>query len=153
MISYFPDLNVWLALSDAANVHATAAWKWVETLPDDAKLIFSRYTQLGLLHLLTNPAVMASNTLTIGAAWKIYERWLSDPLVEFHPEPPGLDEVLRRAMSAFDSKPAFKWVGDCYLVAHAVRSGAPLVTFDRPLAIFAKKSGHSAIVPGSIGVH
>ncbi len=153
MTSYFLDLNVWLALSDAANAHAAAAWSWVELLPDDARLIFSRYTQLGLLRLLTNPAVMAANTLTIGAAWKVYQRWLSDPLVEFHPEPSGLDDAFRRALSAFDSKPAFKWVGDCYLLAHAAESGSLLVTFDRPLAAFARKSGYSAIVPTSIGVH
>ena len=94
MTSYFPDLNLWLTLSDAGNAHASAAWKWMESRPDDAKLIFSRYTQLGLLRLLTNPAVMAANTLTIGAAWKVYERWLSDPSVEFHPEPSGLDDAF-----------------------------------------------------------
>ena len=84
----------------------------MESRPDDAKLIFSRYTQLGLLRLLTNPAVMAANTLTIGATWKVYERWLSDPSVEFHPEPSGLDDAFRRVMSAFDFKPAFKWVDE-----------------------------------------
>ncbi len=153
MTSYFPDLNVWLALSDAGNAHSAAAWRWAGTLSGDARLIFSRYTQLGLLRLLTNRAVMAGRTLTIGEAWKVYQQWLDDPRVEFHPEPPGLEEVFRRAMADFDDQPAFKWVGDCYLVAHAVRSGALLVTFDKPLAAFAKRSGHSALVPSRVGLH
>jgi uncharacterized protein len=151
MTSYFLDLNVWLALSDAGNAHSPAAWQWVESLAGDARLIFSRYTQLGLLRLLTNRAVMATQTLTIGQAWKVYRQWLGDHKVEFHPEPPGLEEAFRRAMANFDDRPAFKWVGDCYLVAHAARSGAVLVTFDKPLAAFARKSGHAALVPGSMG--
>lgn len=148
MTSFFPDLNVWLALSDPASIHTTAAWTWVGSLPGDARLILARYTQLGLLRLLTNRAVMASQTLTIGQAWKVYGRWLEDPRVEFHPEPSGFDEAFRRATAAFDDQPAFKWVGDCYLVAHAARSGAVLVTFDKALARYATKSGYSAIVPG-----
>jgi hypothetical protein len=87
MTLFFPDLNVWLALSDTGHVHSASAWKWREILPDDHKLIFSRYTQIGLLRLLTNVSVMGDQTLTLRKAWGVYDRWLEDPRVEMYPEP------------------------------------------------------------------
>jgi predicted nucleic acid-binding protein len=62
-------VNVWLALSDTGHAHSASAWKWQEILPDDHKLIFSRYTQIGLLRLLTNVSVMGDQTLTLRKAW------------------------------------------------------------------------------------
>jgi predicted nucleic acid-binding protein len=79
MTLFFPDLNVWLALSDTGHAHSASAWKWREILPDDHKLIFSRYTQIGLLRLLTNVSVMGDQTLTLRKAWGVYDRWLEDP--------------------------------------------------------------------------
>ena len=61
--------QVWLALWDTGHVHSAGAWKWREILPDDHKLIFSRYTQIGLLRLLTNVSVMGGQTLTLRKAW------------------------------------------------------------------------------------
>jgi hypothetical protein len=63
MTSFFLDLNVWLALSDPAHLHSPDAWGWLnglsgDSLSGDVRLIFSRYTHIGLLRLLTNPAVM-----------------------------------------------------------------------------------------------
>jgi hypothetical protein len=54
MTLFFPDLNVWLALSVAGHRHNLEAWSWLNLLPREARLIFSRYTQVGLLRLLTN---------------------------------------------------------------------------------------------------
>ena len=75
MTSFFPDLNVWLALSDTGHSHATHAWHWLNQFPEGAMLLFSRYTQVGLLRLLTNNAVMRQYTLTVKDAWEIYDRW------------------------------------------------------------------------------
>lgn len=75
MTLFFPDLNVWLALSVAGHVHNSAAWEWQSRQPADRKLIFSRYTQLGLLRLLTSAAVMGDATLTLRKAWAVYDRW------------------------------------------------------------------------------
>src|SRR5262245_36598596 len=72
MTSFFPDLNVWLALSDPAHMHCSDAWDWLNPLRE-VRLIFSRYTQVGLLRLLTNPAVMGRETLTLGHAWDVYD--------------------------------------------------------------------------------
>lgn len=52
MTSFFPDLKVWIALSVSAHPHNEEARSWLRTLPADARLIFCRYTQVGLLRLL-----------------------------------------------------------------------------------------------------
>lgn len=147
MISFFPDLNVWVALSDQSHVHSVQAWEWVHLLPREARLIFSRYTHIGLLRLLTSEAVMGAATLTLEKAWHAYDTWLSDPRVEFYPEPGGLDSAFREAAAPFAAKPASKSVGDCYLLAFSKESQATLVTFDRALLAFARKHGYAAVRP------
>ena len=148
MISFFPDLNVWLALSVAGHRHSAEAWAWLHLLPRETRLIFSRYTHLGLLRLLTNQAAMGEQTLTLRKAWAVYDRWLNDPRVEFYPEPRGLDTGFREATAPFAGKAASKWVGDCYLLAYAKQSNAALVTFDKALFDLAHTRGYSAIIPG-----
>ena len=148
MTSFFPDLNVWLALSVAGHRHNGDAWTWLGLLPERSRLIFSWYTQLGLLRLLTNPAVMEEHTLTLGKAWGVYDRWLKDPRVVFYPEPRNLEKTFREVTAPFAGKAASKWVGDCYLLAWAAQSDAALVTFDRALYDLARKRGWTAVIPG-----
>jgi len=148
MISFFPDLNVWLALSVGGHRHNAEAWHWLNLLSPEARLIFSRYTQIGLLRLLTNQAAMGERTITLRKAWGVYDRWLNDPRVEFYPEPRGLEAGFREATAPFARKAASKWVGDCYLLAYAKHSHAALVTFDKALYDVADKEGYSAVIPG-----
>ena len=148
MTLFFPDLNVWLALSDDGHPHHAVAWAWLEELTGDATLIFSRYTQIGLLRLLTNTAVMGGKSLTLGEAWAAYDGWLQDPRVEFYPEPRNVDAGFRRATEPFADKAATKWVGDCWLLAYAEATQARLVTFDQALCDVARKQGNRAVVPG-----
>jgi toxin-antitoxin system PIN domain toxin len=147
MTLFFPDLNVWLALSDTGHTHSATAWRWLKMLPDDRKLIFSRYTQIGLLRLLTNSSVMGDQTLTLRKAWSIYDRWLEDPQVEFYPEPRNLDTEFRQTTEPFAARQASKAVGDCFLLAYAKELQATLVTFDRALHEFARRQGHAAVLP------
>ncbi|HWG22212.1 MAG TPA: TA system VapC family ribonuclease toxin [Terracidiphilus sp.] len=147
MTLLFTDLNVWLALSVNGHPHNAVAWAWLNGLPDDARLIFSRYTQLGLLRLLTNPTVMGDQTLTLRQAWAVYDRWLEDPRVEFYPEPRNVDARFRLATEPFAGKQASKWVGDCWLLSFAQGAGASLVTFDRALRDFARKQSTPALIP------
>ena len=147
MTSFFPDLNVWLALSHAGNSHNAKAWNWLNLLPREARLIFSCYTQLGLLRLLTNQSVMGEQTLVLQKAWEVYDHWLDESRVEFYPEPGGLDAVLREATAPFAGKAAPKWVGDCYLLAYAKHSQATLATFDRALYHLARRQHCSAVEP------
>src|SRR5574341_1310519 len=41
MISFFPDLNVWLALSDVFHRHNSDAWNWLNLLPKDARVMLA----------------------------------------------------------------------------------------------------------------
>jgi uncharacterized protein len=148
MTLFFLDVNVWLGVSVSGHRHHDVASAWLGRLPDDSTLIFSRFTQLGLLRLLTNTAVMGEETLTLRRAWAVYDRWLQDPRVEFYPEPRNLDAAFRRATEPFAGKTASKWVGDCWLLAYAEAVQARLVTFDQALCDVARKQGNRAVIPG-----
>ncbi len=147
MTLFFPDLNVWLALSVAGHSHSVQAWNWLNSLHRDPHLVFSRYTQTGLLRLLTNRSVMGEQTLTVRQAWRVYDKWLADPRIEFYPEPQDLDAAFRQATGRFAGEAASKWIGDCYLLAYAKQCGASLVTFDKALAGLAHKSGCRSVIP------
>jgi uncharacterized protein len=147
MTLFFPDLNVWLALSDGAHTHHTVARNWIARLAANDELVFSRYTQIGLLRLLTNQAVMADQVQTLKAAWQIYDRWLEDPRVEFYLEPRGVASTFRKITKPLAAQPASKAIGDCWLLAFAVDIQATLVTFDRALYGHAMKLGHAAVIP------
>lgn len=144
---FFPDLNIWLALSVPDHIHRRDAWNWLNSVPHDHTIAFARYTHIGLLRLLTNPSVMGENTLTLNQAWAVYDQWLEDPRVEFYPEPRDIDAGLRDSTVPFGDRPASKWVGDCYLLAYAKKSDAVLVTFDRALFDLALKQHCSAVRP------
>lgn len=147
MTLFFPDLNVWLALSVEGHIHNTQAWRWLRSLPGESRLIFSRYTQIGLLRLLTNSTMMSNRVLSVREAWTVYDSWLKDPIVEFYPEPRNVDSEFRKTMEPFATQPSSKAVGDCWLLAFAAGTGAALVTFDQALHEFARKHGHTAITP------
>jgi toxin-antitoxin system PIN domain toxin len=144
---FFPDLNVWLALTDNGHEHSDEAWNWLNSLPNDAKLLFSRYTQIGLLRLLVTPAVMGEATLTLGKAWGVYDSWLEDPRVDFYPDPREASAAFRRYTAPFATRKASKAIGDSWLLACASELNARLVTFDRALYEFSRKQGKSAVMP------
>jgi predicted nucleic acid-binding protein len=60
--SLFPDINVWVALTYEGHVHHTTAATWFTELPPDVTLAFCRFTQLGLLRLLTTAVVKGPAT-------------------------------------------------------------------------------------------
>ncbi len=116
-------------------------------LSDDHKLVFSRYTQIGLLRLLTNTSVMGDQTLTLRKAWSVYDRWVEDPRVEFYPEPRTLEVAFRQSTEPFAARQASKAVGDCFLLAYSRELQATLVTYDRTLHEFARKHNYAAVIP------
>jgi uncharacterized protein len=80
----FPDINVWLALTYDRHIHHSTAGEWFEALAPTARLFFCRLTQLGLLRLLSAPAVMGPDQAKSQPdAWKAYDCWLADERVEF----------------------------------------------------------------------
>jgi toxin-antitoxin system PIN domain toxin len=134
--SLFPDINVWVALTYEGHTHHSNASEWFGTLPPDATFVFCRFTQLGLLRLLTAKAVMADEVMTQPQAWTAYDRWLTDPRVEFVDEPAEI-ETRFRALTRL-RQPATKDWADSYLVAFASAGQLTLVTFDRGLRSRAK---------------
>ena len=125
----FPDINVWVALTHGQHVHHLVANDWLELLEADVRLCFCRFTQLGLLRLLTAEVVMGDEVLTQRAAWQAYDRWTAKEHVRYLNEPDGLDRKFREFTHGTRSSPQ-AW-GDAYLAAFADTSQVTLVTFDR----------------------
>jgi hypothetical protein len=131
-LSVFPDVNVWLAMSSPDHQHFSVAWRWYEALPDEDVLHFCRFTQLGLLRLLTTQSVMGSGTLTQAQAWEAYDRWVEAAGAGFAEEPSRLEATFRSFTNARQASPK-EWA-DAYLAAFSDTANLTLVTFDRALA-------------------
>lgn len=129
--SRFPDINVWVALTYEGHAHHATAVDWFTTLSEDSSLIFCRFTQLGLLRLLTTEAVMGDEVMTQPEAWAAYDRWQQDERVELMDEPSGLEPRFRTLTRL--PNPATKDWADSYLAAFAASGELTLVTFDRGL--------------------
>jgi len=132
MKSYFPDVNVWLALAyEGHQLHASAT-SWFVTLSEES-VYFCRFTQLGLLRLLTHPSVMRQDVRNQIEAWQTYDSFLQDERVSFHSEadPEQIQSSLRKLTSSGRSLSP-QWP-DAYLAAFARAEGLMLVTFDRGL--------------------
>ncbi|MGH9471303.1 MAG: TA system VapC family ribonuclease toxin [Terriglobales bacterium] len=130
--SIFPDTSVWVALSVSRHVHHGAARHWFERRSADTRYHFCRLTQMGLLRLLSQDAVMgAREALGQEAAWATYDRWLEDLRVDFLDEPAGLEVFFRQWPRSLRPAPQ-RWSDD-YLCAFAGAAGLRLATFDRAL--------------------
>ena len=134
--SLFPDINVWVALTYEGHVHHATAAAWFVELPLDVALAFCRFTQLGLLRLLTTAAVMGDELMTQPQAWAAYDRWLQDPRVTFVAEPAEIETRFRALTRR--RQPATKDWADSFLAAFATVGQLTLVTFDRGLQAKAK---------------
>jgi len=128
--SFFPDVNVWIALSYERHVHHAVAQQWFDQLDADSKLYFCRFTQIGLLRLLCTEAVMrAGEVLSQANAWHVYDRWREDPRIQFIQEPVGMEADFRKLTQHWLPSPK-GWV-DAYLATLSVAAGLRFVTFDR----------------------
>lgn len=132
MKSWLPDVNVWVALNDDRHVHHPIANEWYLALPDDSLIVFCRQTQLGLFRVLSTPAVMGDEALTLRACWQIFDRWTGTGQVRWATEPVELEQALRTRTTANSVSPK-TWM-DSYLAAFAETAGLALVTFDKALA-------------------
>jgi uncharacterized protein len=126
----FPDINVWIALTYEGHIHQVKARDWFASVGQSGRLFFCRFTQLGLLRLLTAEAVMGPDeVMTQEEAWGAYDRWLEDERVGFLDEPAGLESPFRALTRSRHSAPK-DWA-DSYLASFAVASQLTLVTFDQ----------------------
>jgi len=123
------DVGVWLAAAWGRHMHHPVAAPWLDRQSDD--LLCCRVTQMSLLRLLSNPAVMGDDAVARGEAWKIVDQLWADERVLWADEPPPLEAVWR-AISARDDNSHKLWTDD-YLAAFAQTSDATLATLDRKL--------------------
>jgi uncharacterized protein len=128
----FPDVNVWLALAHEIHPHHHAAEIWEQSLPANAALCFCRFTQLGLLRLLTNPSAMREDVLTQAQAWSVYDTFVQISAAKLIEEPRGVDPLFRQLTHR--DEPSTKQWADGYLAAFAEAANVTMVTFDRALA-------------------
>jgi toxin-antitoxin system PIN domain toxin len=127
----FPDINVWLALLLADHVHRAQAKQWWDS--DESEVIaFVRFTQLGVLRLLTTPAAMNGKPLTMRVAWAAYDRLFADDRVAFLDEPREIERHYRQHTRQNRASP--KLWADAWLLACAEEAGGTLITFDQALA-------------------
>lgn len=141
----FPDINVWVALTYGGHVHHVVARDWFDSLDPDVRFCFCRFTQLGLLRLLTAEAVMGDEVMNQSEAWSVYDRWHQDDRVSFLEEAPGLERRFRALTRKTQAGP--KTWADAYLAAFAETAQLTLVTFDkafrgqaRPLLLLEEES-------------
>jgi uncharacterized protein len=121
------DVGVWLAAVWGRHVHNPIAADWFGKEAD--AIAFCRVTQMGLLRLLSNPAIMGGDAVDRSQGWRIYDQLWADERVLWADEPADLDAVWR-AISARDDKSHKLWTDD-YLAAFAQAGDAALVTLDR----------------------
>lgn len=123
------DVGVWLAAVWGRHAHHEHAADWFGQ--QDGELLFCRVTQMGLLRLLSNRAIMGEDTVTRSAAWRIFDQLRADERVLWADEPSELDAVWR-AISARNDKSHKLWTDD-YLAAFAQTTGATLAALDTRL--------------------
>ena len=123
------DVNVWLAAAWARHEHHPVAKGWLDG--EDDQLGLCRVTQMALLRLTTNPAIMQRDALSRRRAWEVVDRLMADPRARFLHEPEGLD-ALWVTFSKRDDRHHLLWTDD-YLAAFAHAANAELVTLDRAL--------------------
>jgi toxin-antitoxin system PIN domain toxin len=126
----FPDVNVWMALVMEHHVHRAVAKTWWEAAK--GPIAFTRFTQIGLLRLLTTSAAMDGKPLRMNQAWHVHDRLFEDDRVVFLPEPMGVEAPFRKYSSRRTASP--KLWADAWLLGVASSAGGVLVTFDRALA-------------------
>ena len=128
----FPDVNVWLALAHEIHPHHSAVQAWGESLDTGAVVYFCRFTQIGLLRLLTNRSAMGADVLTQAEAWQAFDALLANPGNQMMEEPREIDPLFRQYTSRNEA--STKQWADAYLAAFAQAADLKLVTFDRALA-------------------
>ena len=128
MKSYLADVNVWVAIAHEAHIHHERARQWFHQL-DRGQAWFCRFTQMGLLRLLTNSRVMGARVRTQKGAWEIVDQFSQNGRVQYMDEPPGVTAAFRD-LTQRNIRGNSSW-SDAYIGAVAQRSGLTIATFDR----------------------
>ncbi|GEE02445.1 hypothetical protein nbrc107696_28910 [Gordonia spumicola] len=124
------DVGLWLALVWERHADHRSAVSWFDAHTD--RLSMCRVTQMGVLRLLTNPAVMRDDVITREAAWNVVDQLLADDRIVWAREPVGLDTAFRGFSEGRDSSHKL-WTDD-YLAAFALAVDFDLATLDQRIA-------------------
>lgn len=122
------DINVVFALMVEDHEHHHRAWRWWQRR-SDASVAWCLPVRLGILRLLTNPAVMDGQPLECDAALGAWDAFQRDPRTR-ELDPPGTahEAALRRFVRGRRPTPNL-WT-DAWLAAIAESQGAGLTSFD-----------------------
>jgi predicted nucleic acid-binding protein len=71
------DVGVWLAAVWGRHAHHPATADWFARQTDD--LVFCRVTQMSLLRLLSNPAIMGDDAVDRSQAWRAFDQLWARP--------------------------------------------------------------------------
>jgi uncharacterized protein len=134
--SLFPDVNVWVALAHPISPHHKTAVAWAATVTGTTPVYFCRFTQLGLLRMLTTSAAMGAEVMTQAQSWKVLDVFLENPNITLMDEPLEMDRLFRRRTERDEVSPK-QWA-DGYMAAFAEGHRLQLVTFDKALAAAVK---------------
>lgn len=124
------DVGVWLAALWGGHVRHPRVAAWFGEQVDD--LVLCRVTQMGVLRLLSNPAVMGDDVLARADAWKVIDKLRADDRTRWAGEPAQLEQAWR-AISSRDDNSHKPWTDD-YLAAFAQAAELTLVTLDMGFA-------------------
>ncbi len=129
--SILADVNVWLAVLVAEHPHHEAATLWWRTtvIPNRHRVAFCRFTQIGLLRLLSSERVMGPSRMDHLLAWETVRAVVAQEHVSVQGEPAGIEQHLADFCGRHGASPGF-WT-DAYLAAFALAGGNRFATFDR----------------------
>lgn len=122
------DVNVLLSLVHEGQQFHEAARQWEARVTKRGEIGFSRATQVALLRLLNNPAVMGADLRDGKGAWGALDQLLLDERFVLVVEPPNFEEHFRDLTLRI--KHSHQLWPDAYLAALAIATGRIMVTFD-----------------------
>lgn len=121
------DVGVWLAAVWSGHARHRVAKAWFDE--ENGPFALCRVTQMSLLRLLSNQAVMGADVRTRAQAWRVLDRLRADERVTYAGEPSHVEHAWR-AISARDDHSHTLWTDD-YLAAFAQAAVLTVVTLDR----------------------
>lgn len=119
-----------MALILEHHVHRPQALAWWQAA--DGPIAFTRFTQIGVLRLLTTQAAMDGKPLTMREAWRVHDEIYDDDRVVLLAEPTGVEPRFREYTSGKRASP--KLWADAWLLAVAHVAEGVVITFDRAFA-------------------
>jgi len=131
--SDLPDINVWVALSEAAHAHhSRASHYWNSERAD--RVVFCGTTILGMLRILTLPSAMGGNPFKTDEAFLKYREFARLPETGFIAD----SENICAPFGSWTSERFFtaKLWTDAWIAAVAMENGCRVVSFDADFARF-----------------